>query len=143
MIDGCLDLFSKKELPEKIEVRLHPLAIERTDRPNPKNAIEARLSAQHAVAVAFLRGKAGVAEFGDAAATDPQIVAMRKRVHVMPDESLDKMAAGIGEVHIPAARRLDDARLEAKFREQAGSQAEAWKQFVDGLVSSAHVRLPD
>ena len=96
---------------------------------------EARLSAQHAVAVSFLRGKAGVAEFSDAAAIDPQIMALRKRVTVVPDESLDKMAAMIGEVHIPAARRLDDARLEAKFREQAGASAPAWKRFVDSLES--------
>jgi 2-methylcitrate dehydratase PrpD len=143
LIDGCLDIFSKDQIPGKIVIRLHPLAIERTDRPNPRNAIEARLSAQHAVAVSFLRGKAGVAEFSDAAALDPQIVAMRKRVTVVPDESLDKMAAMIGEVHIPAARRLDDARLEAKFREQAGASAPAWKRFVDSLESAPQVRLPD
>jgi 2-methylcitrate dehydratase PrpD len=142
LIDGCLDLFSGSQIPDKIEIRLHPLAIERTDRPEPKNAIEARLSAQHAVAVCLLRGKAGVAEFSDAAAVDPQIVATRKRVKVVADASLDKMAAVIGDVHRPAARRLDDARLEAKFREQAGPHAQAWKQFVDSLESQPRVELP-
>ncbi|HEY6822250.1 MAG TPA: MmgE/PrpD family protein [Burkholderiales bacterium] len=143
LIDGCLELRASGKKFDDVEIKMHPLAIERTDRPNPGNAIEARLSAQHAVAVAFLRGKAGVAEFGDAAAADPQIVAMRKRVKVTPDETLDKMAARIGDVHVPAARRLDDARLEAKFREQAGAQADAWKRFVEGLESAPRVRLPD
>jgi 2-methylcitrate dehydratase PrpD len=142
LIDGCLDLFQKKQIPESIVIGLHPLAIERTDRPNPRNAIEARLSAQHAVAACFLRGKAGNAEFSDAAAVDPQLVAQRKRVKVVPDESLDKMAARIGELRIPAARRLDDARLEAKFREQAGPHAQAWKRFVDTLESEPRVRVP-
>ena len=143
LIDGCLDLRSSGKKFEDVIVKMHPLAIERTDRPNPANAIEARLSAQQAVAVCFLRGKAGVAEFSDAAAVDPQVVAMRKRVKVVPDESLDKMAAVIGEVHVPAARRLDDARLEAKFREQAGRRADTWKRFVDSLESEPRVRLPD
>jgi hypothetical protein len=52
------------------------------------------------------------------------------------------MAARIGELRIPAARRLDDARLEAKFREQAGPHAQAWKRFVDTLESEPRVRVP-
>lgn len=147
LLDGCLELQRKGVRPEKLLIRLHPLAIERTDRPEPCNAIEARLSAQHAAAVAFLRGRAGVEEFGDAAALDPQIAAMRRRVRVAPDESLDKMSAviddGRASVMVVAARRMDDARLEAKFREQAGAQAGAWMGFVESLESQAAVALPE
>jgi len=146
LIDGCLELQRQGVKPGKVTVRLHPLAIERTDRPEPRNAIEARLSAQHAVAVAFLRGRAGVEEFGDAAAVDPEIVAMRRRVSIARDDSLDKMAAviehGGGALRMDAPRRMDDARLEAKFREQAGAQAQAWLRFVRSLESQAAAALP-
>jgi 2-methylcitrate dehydratase PrpD len=146
LIDGCLEIHGRKRSFEKISVGLHPLAIERTDRPEPRNAIEARLSAQHAVAVALLRGRAGLAEFSDAAVTDPEIVAFRKRVTVVRDDSIDKMAAVISEggasVRVDAARALDDARLEAKFREQAGAQAEPWLRFVQSLEEQERVVLP-
>ena len=146
LIDGCLELRRKGAMPERLSLRMHPLAIERTDRPEPRNAIEARLSAQHAAAVVFLRVRAGLEEFSDAAAVDPEIAAMRRRVSVAPDESLDKMAAVIGEgsgrLVVPAARRLDDARLEAKFREQAGAEAEPWVRFIASLESRDTVALP-
>jgi len=127
-------------------VALHPLAIERTDRPEPRNAIEARLSAQHAVAVALLHGRAGLAQFSDAAAADPAIHAVRRRVRLVADERLDKMAAIITDagstLRVPGPRPMDDARLEAKFRELAGAQADAWLRFVDSLESPDKVVLP-
>ena len=146
LIDGCLELQRKGATPEKLSIRLHPLAIERTDRPEPRNAIEARLSAQHAAAVAFLRGRAGVEEFSDAAATDPQIVAWRRRVGIVRDDTLDKMAAVIDDgrttLRMDAPRRMDDARLEAKFREQAGPRADAWLRFIRSLESQPAVSVP-
>ena len=71
---------------------------------------------------------------------------MRRRVSVAPDAALDKMAAVIGDgrtaITVAAARRLDDARLEAKFRDQAGAQADAWLSFIVGLESATNVALP-
>ena len=146
LLDGCLELQRKGVKPERLSIRMHPLAIERTDRPEPRNAIEARLSAQHAVAVAFLRGRAGIEEFSAAAAVDPEISAWRRRVSIVRDDTLDKMAAVIDDgrtaLRVDAARRLDDARLEAKFREQAGARAEAWLRFVSALESQAVAALP-
>ena len=127
LIDACLEQREKLRHAERIVVHLHPLAIERTDRPEPRNAIEARLSAQHAVAVALLDGRAGLAQFSDAAAVAPEVRALRRRVSVAPDASLDKMAAlvtaGAARIGAPASRPMDDARLEAKFRELAGARA--------------------
>jgi 2-methylcitrate dehydratase PrpD len=144
LIDACLQLKDKN--PERLVVTLHPLAIERTDRPEPRNAIEAKLSAQHAVAVALLRGRAGLAEFSDAAANDPEVKAFRRRVSVIPGEGLDKMAAVISDgkitVRASAVRPMDDARIEAKFRELAGARAPEWLRFVDRLDSPDPVRLP-
>src|SRR6185503_10231758 len=84
LIDACLDARKKIQESESIIVAMHPLAIERTNRPEPRNALEARLSAQHAVAVSALRGRAGLAEFSDAAAVDPALQAFRRRVRIEP-----------------------------------------------------------
>jgi 2-methylcitrate dehydratase PrpD len=146
LIDSVLEHREKLRHAENIVVHLSPLAVERTDRPEPRNAIEARLSAQHAVAVALLHGRAGLAEFSDAAALDPAIQALRRRVHVVADAKLDKMAAvlvaGAATIDAPASRPMDDERLEAKFRELAGSRADAWLRFIQSLETLEAVSLP-
>ena len=147
LIDACLEHQSEIQKSETITVALHPLAIERTDRPEPRNALEARLSAQHAVAVSALRGRAGLAEFSDAAAVDPALQAFRRRVHIERDERLDKMAAriiaGKTVIEAPAARPMDDARIEAKLRELAGPSADDWIRFAESLEKTGEtVSLP-
>jgi len=146
LVDACLESRDDIRSSEKIVVALHPLAVERTDRPEPRNAIEARLSAHHALAVAALHGRAGLAEFSDAAAADPALQAFRRRVRVVADERLDKMAAvinaGGGEIRAPAAKPMDDARLEAKLRELAGASADEWMRFVESLEWTERVCLP-
>jgi 2-methylcitrate dehydratase PrpD len=147
MLDAALDAHERLARAEEIEVSLHPLAIERTDRPEPRDAIEARLSAQHAIAVAALRGRAGMAEFTEAAANDPELRAFRRRVRVVRDENLDKMSAVIaaGGVRMlaTAPRPMDDARLEAKLRELAGPRAGPWLQLARSLETADKVNLPD
>ena len=144
LIDACLENRQAIRASEVISVALHPLAIERTDRPEPRDVIEARLSAQHAVAVCALRGRAGVAEFED---LGPELQAFRRRVRIVRDESLDKMAAtiklGSRTIRAPATKPMDDARIEAKLRELAGVRADAWLRFVATLDSAMSVSLPD
>lgn len=146
LVDACLEQRQKIRDSESIVVALNPLAVERTDRPEPRNALEARLSAHHAVAVAALRGRAGLAEFTDAAAVDPQLQAFRRRVRVVPEARLDKMAAlvtvGKTVFSAPASKPLDDARLEAKLRELAGPRADEWMRLVGSLESTPKVAIP-
>ncbi|HEU5178822.1 MAG TPA: MmgE/PrpD family protein [Burkholderiales bacterium] len=146
LLDACLEQREKIRDSESIVVALNPLAVERTDRPEPRNALEARLSAHHAVAVAALRGRAGLAEFTDTAAVDPQLQAFRRRVRVVPEGRLDKMAAlvtaGKTVISAPASTPLDDARLEAKLRELAGPRADAWIRLVGALESLPRVVIP-
>ena len=146
LVDACLEQRETIRDSESIMVALNPLAVERTDRPEPRNALEARLSAHHAVAVAALRGRAGLAEFTDAAAVDPQLQAFRRRVRVVPEGRLDKMAAlvtaGKTVISAPASKPLDDARIEAKLRELAGPRADAWIRLVGSLESSPEVAIP-
>jgi 2-methylcitrate dehydratase PrpD len=149
LIDACLEhresLGQALKSGQTLEVQLHPLAIERTDRPEPRNAIEARLSAQHAVAVALLHGEAGLAQFSDAAAVDGEVQALRRRIGVAADPSLDKMAARIradgAAIEAPAPRPMDDARLEAKFSRLAGAQAARLLETVGSLESLDRVSL--
>jgi len=144
LIDACLEMKNKN--PTDVQVKLNPLAIERTDRPQPRDGLEARLSAQHAVAVALVRGRAGLAEFSQEALADPQVLALRKRVRVVPDPGLDKMEAVVSDgrqtVRLAKAKPMDDARLEAKLRELAGAQADAWLQLMDKLETAERVVLP-
>ena len=146
LIDACLEQREKIRESESIVVALNPLAVERTDRPEPRNALEARLSAHHAVAVVALRGRAGLAEFSDAAAMDSELQAFRRRVRVVPEKRLDKMAAlitaGKSVISAPASKPLDDARLEAKLRELAGPRADAWLRLAQSLEATDKVALP-
>jgi 2-methylcitrate dehydratase PrpD len=142
LIDASLQDGETLRQAKEIVVALHPLAIERTDRPEPKNAIEARLSAQHAVAVCALRGRAGLEEFSDAAAVDPALQAFRRRVRIVRDESLDKMAAIVNGHRLETSRPMDDARIEAKLRELAGPRAEEWLRFVGSLDTAEKLTLP-
>ena len=142
LVDGCLEHREKLRAQENLTVSLHPLAIERTDRREPRNALEARLSAQHAVAACLVRGRAGLGEFSDAAAADPALAACRRRVAIVRDERLDKMAAIINDIRCEAARSMDDARLGVKLRELAGPRADEWMRLVGSLESAVTVSPP-
>jgi 2-methylcitrate dehydratase PrpD len=141
LIDGCLELRpdAPAENVERIFVSLHPLAIERGDRPAPRTGIESKLSAQHVAAAALVRGRAGVEEFTDAALTDPRIASLRSRVEIRSEPRLPK-AAALVEIRLKdgsvlkldvayargtVERPLSDAELEAKFRGLAGAKADA------------------
>lgn len=143
LIDACLELRTGK-LPEKIEIRLHPLAIERGNRPEPRDGVEARVSAHHCAAVAFLYGAAGVGQFTDAAVAATR--ELRKRVTIKRDDSLDKAACIVevdGRVKRAELRQsMSDAELEAKFRSLAGAEADRWLKWLDGLEGAAGVRPP-
>jgi len=145
LIDACLELRTATA-PQRISVTLHPLAIERGDRPQPRDGTEARLSAQHCVAVALIYGKVGVEQFTDAAVADAEVRRLRERVTIKPDASLDKMACVLevdGRVKRAELRpTLSDAELEAKFRGLAGADAGPWLEWLDGLEAEPRVRLP-
>ena len=145
LIDACLELRTG-ELPEKIAIALHPLAIERGDRPEPRDGTEARVSAHHCAAVAFLYGLAGVQQFTDAAVADSKVRALRQRVTLQRDDSLDKagcIVAADGRVKRAELRQtMSDAELEAKFRSLAGADADRWLKWLGGLENEARVKTP-
>jgi 2-methylcitrate dehydratase PrpD len=135
VIEACLGLsatpgFSFADV-ERITLRGHPLLRARTDRPNITLGREAQVSAQHSIAVALARGRAGLAEFTDAAVADPLVRAFASRLDFVDDPAYSVEAAQVtialrsGE---RLSRRIDAARgslqapladndLENKLRE--------------------------
>jgi len=134
VIDALLELRTQHELRaeaiERVTVRGHPLLRQRTDRKRPRSGREAAVSLQHTVAVCLIYGRAGVAEYSDARATEPAIQAFGERVEVQDDPSIPVEAAAVAlrtvdgrtlELEVPHAlgslgRPMTDAQIEAKVR---------------------------
>jgi 2-methylcitrate dehydratase PrpD len=126
---------------EKVRARGNPLLLQRTDRPDVKTGREAQVSLQHAVAAALVRGRAGLAEFTDAAVADPAVSAMRRKVEVAAKDGLSTIAAEMdivtadGRCHavatqaarVSVANPLKDAEIEDKLR----IEADGWQKGHD------------
>ena len=154
VIDACLELRKRIDGPTdniaRVMVRGHPLLRERTDRPDIGDGRSAKVSLQHSVAVALLRGAAGIAQFTDAAVADPAVRALRARVMAEDDAAISVEAAVVsvelndGTVlseHITdgrgtPGRPMSDDELDAKVNECAAFGA----PFVDVSALIAAVR---
>jgi len=120
---------------ERVVLRGNPLLSDRTDRPDISTGAESQVSVQHAVAAALLLKQAGLAQFTDACARDPALVAMRRRIAVVRDPAVATIAAQVelctadGRTHrlsTPAARGspanpMNDRDVEEKLRTIVGS----------------------
>ncbi|MGE6191121.1 MmgE/PrpD family protein [Stutzerimonas stutzeri] len=137
VIEACLALSQGRdwslERVSHIELVGHPLLRARTDRPDIRLGRESQVSAQHAVAVSLATGKAGLAQFSDAAVADPALRALYPRLTFVDDPAYAVEAAQVrlrldcGRVlirRVEIARGslgspLSDADLENKLRELA------------------------
>jgi 2-methylcitrate dehydratase PrpD len=99
-----------------IELTGHPLLRQRTDRAEAATGRETQVSAQHAVAIALLRGAAGLAEFDDAAAAETR-AAGRPRI-----DFTDSDRHGIDAVDITVYLH-DGGRITRRIDHAAGSLA--------------------
>ena len=134
VIDACLALHATlpQGLPAlaRIELRGNPLLRQRTDRPGVTSGKLSQVCAQHAVAMALSRGRAGLAEFCDAAVRDPASAALGSLVRFIDDPSMHVEEAEVRLLpanggaplthHVRAARGslaapLSDADLTAKL----------------------------
>lgn len=122
----------------------HPLLKERTDRPDVATGRLSQVSAHHAVAIVFLRGKAGLAEFSDEAVRatqgirppcsfideadrDPSSVRMTCRTREGDDIVIDIPSAR-GSIRNP----MSDKEIEDKVRacaDYAGVQIDTDRLF--------------
>jgi 2-methylcitrate dehydratase PrpD len=134
VIDGCLELRERHALTADriagVTVRGHPLLRMRTDRPEVRSGREAKVSIQHSVAVAFLYGVAGLAQYADECVVEPAVLDLRRKVAVEEDESIPvetafvtvhttdgrTLVGHVTEARGTMARPMSDTELEAKFR---------------------------
>ncbi|WP_209427164.1 MmgE/PrpD family protein [Pararhodobacter sp. SW119] len=151
VIEAVLDMREADglRLPDvaRIELTGHPLLRQRTDRADAATGRETQVSAQHAVAIALLRGTAGLAEFGDAAAA-ATLAAGRPEI-----EFTDSDAHGIDSIEITVhlsngrrigrqidhaagsrARPLTDGALETKL--STAAKAAGFKGDIQGLIAA-------
>jgi 2-methylcitrate dehydratase PrpD len=133
-IDGCIQLRDEHRLVpsmiERVDIKVGPLVLELTAKPNPQTGLEGKFSVFHAAAVALIYGQAGEAQFSDACVQDPAVIAIRTKVHIEPDPTIGRTQAHVSivltdgralERHVAdalgtLARPMSDADLEAKFR---------------------------
>jgi 2-methylcitrate dehydratase PrpD len=76
-----------------ITLRCHPLVPELMGTLHPADGLRSRFSARHGVAVGLRFGRAGLPEFGDAAATAPDVARLRGLITLDPDPGVARDAA--------------------------------------------------
>jgi 2-methylcitrate dehydratase PrpD len=136
VLDACLALFKRIDAARAaqitaIELTGAPLLRQRTDRPNIRTGRESQVSAQHAVPVALLRGKADLNAFSDGAIDDGSVRALGRLVQFRDDDSYSVDSAKVvlrfadetsEEEYVAIARGaidrpLSDTELETKLKD--------------------------
>lgn len=116
-----------------IAVQANPLVLQLTGKQNPQVGLEGKFSIYHSVAVALVRGYAGPAEYTTEAVTNPEVMAVRRKVVVQTDPSIRSdeviltLTTTSGETfrkHVEHAigsqeRSLSNSDLDEKFRNLA------------------------
>lgn len=154
VLDACAALTVEDGLKlsdvASVELTGHPLLAQRTDRPDVATGREAQVSAQHAIAISLLRGRAGLDEFDDDAVAetrsfgrpavtfqndpDRSIASVRMVVRTRHGQELSReIKASRGSQSNP----LTDADLEEKFenlskRVRMGANWDG-RQLIDAL----------
>ncbi len=114
---------------EALRVTVHPLAVRITGVAEPQTGLQSKFSIYHSAAVAYVDGNAGIPQYSNEKALDATVVALRRKVEVIADESLRKDEARAHlrlqdgrsfDTHIPHAsgtvdNPMSDQAIEAKF----------------------------
>jgi len=75
---------------EELVLQVHPQALTVSGIMEPATGLQAKFSALHSAAAAFLDGAAGTAQYTDAKVVDPGIVAIRRKIRFEVNEALRK-----------------------------------------------------
>jgi aconitate decarboxylase len=139
VIDAGIQLHSELSklgitVPEisSVTAQVHAIVLELTANPEPKDELQSKFSVFHAGAVGIACGKAGIEQFSDAAANDPVIIELRRKINAVLDPTLEEdetvvkvtlkdgrqfekhVVHAVGSLHVP----MTDRQLEDKFKEQ-------------------------
>lgn len=112
----------------EVSLRVHPIVLAITGVVEPQTGLKSKFSIFHSAAVALRDGAAGTQQYSDSHARNPEIIALRAKVHVVADETLrnDEAHARVlvnGQVHEhhvahasgTVANPMTDAAIAAKF----------------------------
>lgn len=93
VMEACIDLHRaggiRIEDVAEVELTGHPFLQQRADRPDVATGRESQVSAQHAIAIALRRGRAGLAEFSDDAVAETARDGIRPTVRFIDDTRYD------------------------------------------------------
>ena len=117
---------------ESIDLRVNPKVLSITGVVEPRTGLKSKFSIYHSAAVAFIDRDAGIAQYTDARALDPQVVTLRQRVKVTGDASV-RIDEAYAEVRVGGRRLsrhvahasgtvenpMSDEAIERKFRANA------------------------
>ncbi len=99
LIDSCIALAEEHELHvdrvDRVLVAVHSRAVELADRQHPATALESHYSLQHAAALAFTHGSAGLSDFEEGKVDDATLTAWRNRIVVTADHALSPAEARV------------------------------------------------
>jgi 2-methylcitrate dehydratase PrpD len=136
LIDALVALREEGLKPDqvgRIDVKVNPFVLQVTGQAEPQTGLQGKFSAYHCAAVALLDGTARKAQFTDARVNDPAAVALRRKVTLIPDESIRRDECRVAvmvkdgpdrEKHIPrasgtAGNPMSDEALAEKFLDLA------------------------
>lgn len=82
--------FSHQDI-ERVEIETYQVALDITDKPNPRTVYEAKFSLQYAVALMLVKGKAGLDTFIESNLFEEQIRKLLAKVELKVESSLDAL----------------------------------------------------
>lgn len=119
VIDAALEIASRPgfraDAVAEVVLTGHPLLQARADRPAVATGRESQISAQHGIAIAWARGRAGLDEFTDAAVAKT-LAAGRPAVRFIDDPACDAASARM------AVRMVDGSALETRIDSARGTE---------------------
>lgn len=133
-IDACSQLRAqgvKAEDVERIELKVHSLVLELTGKKEPADGLQGKFSVYHGCACGLIFGKAGEDQYADDIVTRPDMVALRRKVVAVVDDSIDEASADVTaflkdgrKVHVfvknaigSLENPMTDKMLEGKFHD--------------------------
>src|SRR5204863_70738 len=108
------ELRPRPEEVERIEIATYRFASVMRN-PDPPNYFASKYSLPHAAAAMVVRGGAGFAQLDDSALADPQITALRHRVHIAEDPAMSALAPKLRPARVTVT--LTDGRQAMQARE--------------------------
>jgi 2-methylcitrate dehydratase PrpD len=131
-IDACAQLKGQGVLAadvERIELKVHSLVLELTGKKEPQDGLQAKFSVYHGCAAGLIFGQATEDEYHDAIVNRADMLALRRKVVAVVDDSIDEASADVTailkdgrRVHVfvknaigSLENPMTDAMLEAKF----------------------------